>query len=270
MFTTVDLLYRYCQISLWDNCKEKNTFIFLFVKYVLEIFSFRLMNYPYTFQRMIYQIFRDLSFVFVYLDDVVFSSRCLANHVNHLREVFLRLANHGIKVKVPKFYFTQAQVELVRHFISKEVMKVEPNKVRLIQVTAKPKKWDGDSQVFGNCGILSTRGMSAGFSSLEMLYGVKKRLITSDQAIGVVEHSMKVRKEKCCGSWSDGLRPLDDGSLDTPWDSFGEESFEGVKVESERDWRSCIQFVFCCVFYYFYFVMEIIILATLKLLLYSK
>ena len=54
-----------------ENCKEKTTFICRYGTYQFEVMPFGLMNAPFTFQRMMDQVFQNLGFVRVYLDDVV-------------------------------------------------------------------------------------------------------------------------------------------------------------------------------------------------------
>lgn len=63
VFTTLDLFSGYWQIRLGEGCKEKTTFVCRFGTYQFEVMPFGLMNAPSTSQRMMDQIFRDLSFL---------------------------------------------------------------------------------------------------------------------------------------------------------------------------------------------------------------
>ena len=54
---------------------------------------FGLANAPSTFQRLMHAVLRSLQYqiCLVYLDDIIVYSRCLADHINDLNDVFSRL-----------------------------------------------------------------------------------------------------------------------------------------------------------------------------------
>ena len=66
------------------NCKEKTTFVCCFGTFHFEVIPFGLINAPSTFQRMMNQLFRELSFVSIYLDNVFVFSRIFEEHIAHL------------------------------------------------------------------------------------------------------------------------------------------------------------------------------------------
>lgn len=65
-----------------------------------EVMPLRLMNAPFTCQRIIVKIFSDLIDIRVYLDDIVFASERAEERVVHLKEVLWRIKVAGIKIKV--------------------------------------------------------------------------------------------------------------------------------------------------------------------------
>ena len=58
--------------------------------------SFGLRNAGQKFQRMMEQIFGDLPFCFVYVDDIFVFSKNISSHVSHLRDVFELCRQHGL------------------------------------------------------------------------------------------------------------------------------------------------------------------------------
>ena len=91
------------------------------------------MNAPSTFQRMMDDVFRNLEFVRVYLDDVVVFSPDLDSHLVHLRAVFNVLSHVGLKLKISKFSFAHSAVRLQGHIVNHEGLQVNPEKTAIIQ-----------------------------------------------------------------------------------------------------------------------------------------
>ena len=121
-----------------ENCKEKTTFVCPFGTFQFEVMPFGLMNAPSTFQRMMDQLFRELSFVSVYLDDVVVFSRTVKEHISQLEEVFKVIAASGLKLKVAKCSVAQSQMRLHGHIVSGDGVKVDPEKVSAIKREKEP------------------------------------------------------------------------------------------------------------------------------------
>ena len=128
VFTTLDLFSGYWQVRMAENCKEKTNFVCCFGTFQFEVMPFGLMNAPSTFQRMMDQLFRELSFVSVYLDDVVVFSRTVKEYIEHLDEVFKLIAASSLKLKVAKYSFAQSQTRLLGHIFSGDGVKVDPEK----------------------------------------------------------------------------------------------------------------------------------------------
>ena len=63
---------------------------------------FGLRNAAQTFQRFMDQALRGLPFCFVYLDDLLVASPNLDSHMDHLRQILERLAEHGIVIHPEK------------------------------------------------------------------------------------------------------------------------------------------------------------------------
>ncbi len=59
-------------------------------------------NSPMYFQKCINEIFKDLDFVTVYIDDISIMSETVQQHKRHLDAVFELLAKHCIKLRIDK------------------------------------------------------------------------------------------------------------------------------------------------------------------------
>ena len=89
-----------------DTADIKNTAIITpFGLFEYLRMSFGMKNSAQAFQRLMDQVFRDLPFAFVYLDDILVASRNECEHKQHLREVLGKLRDNGMAINRLKVRF---------------------------------------------------------------------------------------------------------------------------------------------------------------------
>ncbi|GFR04516.1 retrovirus-related Pol polyprotein from transposon 17.6 [Trichonephila clavata] len=79
-------------------------------------FGFR--NATQSFQRFLDSLFRDLSYCFVYIDDILIASRNLDEHISNLKEIFQRLTENGLVLKISKCISAKPEVGFLGHHVS--------------------------------------------------------------------------------------------------------------------------------------------------------
>jgi hypothetical protein len=84
VFSKIDLLKGYFQIPVHPDDVPKTAIVTPFGSYVFYYSTFGLRNAGCTFQRVMDQIFCDLPFVLVYVDDLLIFSRNDEEHRRHL------------------------------------------------------------------------------------------------------------------------------------------------------------------------------------------
>ena len=72
-----------------------------------------------------------MSCVLVYLDDITVFSRTFTEHLGHLRAVFDRLQDAGLKLKPSKCSFFREEMEFLGHKVTKEGISPLPTKLTL-------------------------------------------------------------------------------------------------------------------------------------------
>ena len=97
---------------------------------------FRLTNAPATFQLVInnalYKYLR--IFVTAYLDDVlVYSSRSLEEHVEHVKKVLRKLKEYKLYLQLGKCEFYVKETEFLGFIISTERVKINLKKIAAVQ-----------------------------------------------------------------------------------------------------------------------------------------
>jgi RNase H-like domain found in reverse transcriptase/Reverse transcriptase (RNA-dependent DNA polymerase) len=83
-------------------------------------------------------IFFDLPYSFVYLDDCMVASKSVPDHRRHLREVLQRLQSNGLVINRGKCVFGQPSIEFLGHKISATVISPLPSRVGAIQSFPRP------------------------------------------------------------------------------------------------------------------------------------
>src|SRR3989440_10661964 len=99
-YTTLDLASGYWQIMIAEEDRKKTAFRVENGFYEFIRVPFGLTNAPATFQRLMDSIFRDMigENVRIYLDDIIIYSRTWEDHMEHIEQVFQRLAKAGLKL----------------------------------------------------------------------------------------------------------------------------------------------------------------------------
>lgn len=153
-FTSLDLASGYWQVELDPKDREKTAFITQFGTFQFTVMPFGLCNAPATFQRLMDEVLRDLlwDFVVVYLDDLNVFSRTYAEHLKHLRAVFDRLRQAGLKLNPEKCKFVSPELIFLGHVIDKQGVRTDPDKIEKVKNFPVPKNL---TQLRGFLGLAS-------------------------------------------------------------------------------------------------------------------
>ena len=140
-FTSLDLASGYWQVELDQDARAKSAFtthhgLFEFVR-----MPFGLCNAPATFQRLMQAVLSGLEWrsCFAYLDDILIASRTFDDHLRHLREVFGRLREAGLRLKPKKCLILRNEVPYLGHVISTQGIRPDPSKTQKVKLFPTPR-----------------------------------------------------------------------------------------------------------------------------------
>ncbi|GBC33781.2 retroviral-like aspartic protease 1 [Rhizophagus irregularis DAOM 181602=DAOM 197198] len=108
-YTSLDLASGYWQVEVNSKDREKTAFITQ------------------------YGTYQFLDFVVVYLDDLNVYSTMFEKHLEHLRNVFDRLKNAGLKLNPEKCYFVKRELLFLGYVISSKGIRTDPTKIKKVE-----------------------------------------------------------------------------------------------------------------------------------------
>ena len=140
-FSTLDLASGYWQVMMDPKDKEKTAFITKYGTYEFNVMPFELCNAPATFQRLMDRVYKEIAwkFVVVYLDDTNVYSKTFEDHLDHLKIVFQRIRDAGLKLNLDKCNFWMKSLPFLGHTISSKGIAPDPAKIEAVQKIQPPK-----------------------------------------------------------------------------------------------------------------------------------
>ena len=138
-FTSLDLKSGYWQVLMNENDKEKTAFACHKGLFEFNVMHFGLTSAPAVFQELMTIVLQDCeAFATAYLDDILIYAQSLEEHLLHIQNVFDRLKQHGLKLKLKKCQFLQNETNYLGFVINEKGIKPCEKKVQAIRTLPSP------------------------------------------------------------------------------------------------------------------------------------
>ena len=153
-FSVFDLVSGFHQVPLSDDAKDKTAFCTQSGLYSWVSMPMVLTNSPATFSKLMEIAMKGLTrqSLMIYLDDIIVFSQTEVQHIERLTQVFERLREANLKIKVNKSSLFQKQVKYLGHVISAEGISTDPDKIKAIQNIKTPVNTKDIKSLLGMAG----------------------------------------------------------------------------------------------------------------------
>ena len=138
IFGEFDLSEAYFQFQLAQKSRRYTAFTWKNKQYVFNACPYGIKHIPSLFQRFITQLFRDMPFVFTYIDNICFSSKSWKEHLVHAIAIIERLNSVNLRIKPSSVNLGQYQIKLLGHLITPSGIGLDPEKQDIIMKWPKP------------------------------------------------------------------------------------------------------------------------------------
>lgn len=141
----------YNQVVVKESEHFKTTFTTPWGTYVYVRMPFGLTNAGDTFQRAMDVAFSNFinKFLMVYQDDLTTYSEKEDQHCEHLEKIFIRALEYSVSLNPKKCAFGVEEGKLLGHFVSKEGVRIDPERVMEIDKLSPPKNVKRIQSFFG-------------------------------------------------------------------------------------------------------------------------
>ena len=139
-YSTLDLASGFWQVEMDPKDREKTAFTTPMGLYKFQRMPFGPCNAPAIFQRLMQRCLggQVQESLLIYLGDVVVYSPDFDTHIEHLEQVFEKLAAHGLKLQPHKCHLFRKKVTYLGHVISKDGVSTDPEKTAAVRNWATP------------------------------------------------------------------------------------------------------------------------------------
>ena len=113
MFSKSDLQKGYYQVPMASEDIQKTAMVTPFGMFKFLRMPFGLRNAGNTFQHMMDLVLGELSFCYVYMDNILIFSKDLSSHMDNLQEVFCLYRRHDLTIGLPKCELPVSKIEII-------------------------------------------------------------------------------------------------------------------------------------------------------------
>ena len=140
-FSKIDFTSGFFQIKLDENDRKYTAFSTRRGKFQFRVLPQGFANSSSIFQRTMNLIMSGLGweYILVYVDDILVFSKSFEDHLVHLTNLFNKLREYKLTVKISKCEFAMKELVFLGHLIDNDGIRPDPKKTTVISKCAVPR-----------------------------------------------------------------------------------------------------------------------------------
>ncbi|CAA0827097.1 Uncharacterized mitochondrial protein AtMg00860, partial [Striga hermonthica] len=181
VFSKIDLRSGYHQLKIRESDISKTAFRTRYGHYEFVVMPFGLSNASTVFMDLMNRVFHPFldQFVIVFIDDILFYSRDIDQHKEHLRIVLETLRREKLYAKFSKCEFWLNRVAFFGHIVTARGIEVDPSKIEAVSKWDTPRSTTDVRSFLGLAGYY--RRFIEGFSKIaQPLTNLTKKAVRFD------------------------------------------------------------------------------------------
>lgn len=153
-FSNIDLEAAYNQLRLEEESQKLTAFYSPIGVLQFARLNFGAKSAPEIFQKIMNNVFGDIKFVWIYLDDIAIAAPTRQEHDKALEEVERRIAQYNFKKNEAKCSYRQSSMTFLGYVIDKNGVRISPDRYVAIKELSPPSNVKGVHSVLGFFGFL--------------------------------------------------------------------------------------------------------------------
>ena len=135
VFTKLDIVAAFNRLRVTHGEEWKTAFRTRYGLFEYLVMPFGLCGAPSSFQGYINDVLREYLDIFctAYIDDILIYSNSMSEHKGHVRKVLTALRKAGLQLDISKCEFHVTETIYLGLIISKDGIRMDPNKIETIQ-----------------------------------------------------------------------------------------------------------------------------------------
>ena len=128
VFFNIRPMSRIASHSIGCIMNSQNSIYLTIWKVQIHKIPFGLAQAPAYFQELMTGVLTDFMFAITYLDDIIIFSRTAEEHLSYIKQVFEKMRNAHLSIKLSKCHFFTKEIQYLRHILSTKVIRPLPSK----------------------------------------------------------------------------------------------------------------------------------------------
>ena len=141
IYSVTDMRQGFWQLGVHEDSRDKTSFTCHEGVFRFKRLPFGLRNSPAHYQTKVSQILGKMAFkhAICYIDDILIHSKSFDDHMSHLRQLFTKFRDAGLKFHPEKCVFGKTQVQYLGYTFSQDGVHLDPSATQNVRNFPTPK-----------------------------------------------------------------------------------------------------------------------------------